>query len=138
MTKNENKEKTPTAPTTRNYNSEEIPGRILDDRAPRVFETGAQRDSDSLKPFIHMLRGYTRQRFGYHLNTGSHKYGNANFLKGMSTEVALESMDRHLAALLEGDRSEDHPAAIIFGAQLIMLNEQKEGIPSNHYFNKSK
>ncbi len=100
----------------------------------RKFDTGAQRDNNIDKPFIHSLKGYTRQRFGYLMNMGARKYGNDNFLMGIPTEVYLESLDRHLAAYMEGDRSEDHLAAIIFGAQGCMLNEQKDGIPSNKYF----
>ena len=105
-----------------------------DESVSRVFATGAKRDSNSNKPFIHNLKGYTRQRYGYHTNLGSAKYGDGNFLKGIPTEVALESLDRHLAAFMEGDRSEDHLSAIIFGAQLCMLNEQREGIQSDFYF----
>lgn len=101
----------------------------------REFESGAKRDSNSNKPFIHNLLGYTRQRFGYHTNLGARNYGDGNFLKGMPTSVALESLDRHLASYLEGDRSEDHLSAIIFGAQLCMMNEKSEGIPSDYYFN---
>lgn len=103
---------------------------------PREFESGAKRDSNTSKPFVHMLRGYTRQRFGYHLTAGARKYGNANFLKGIPTDAYLESLDRHLAAYMEGDRSEDHLSAIMFGVQGCMLNEQKEGITADHYFNK--
>lgn len=102
----------------------------------RIFESGAKRDDNSTKPFIHMLKGYVRQRFGYHLNLGANKYGNGNFLKGIPTEVYLESLDRHLASYMEGDRSEDHLSAIIFGVQGCMLNEQSEGIPSNYFFKK--
>lgn len=101
----------------------------------REFETGAKRDSNYNKPFIHNLLGYTRQRFGYHTSLGARNYGDGNFLKGMPTSVALESLDRHLAAYLVGDRSEDHLSAIIFGVQLCMMNEQKEGIASDYYFN---
>lgn len=101
----------------------------------RVFASGAQRDANIDKPFIHNLRGYTRQRFGYLMTAGARKYGDSNFLKGMPSEVYLESLDRHLAAYLEGDRTEDHLAAIIFGAQGCMLNEQKEGITAKHYYN---
>lgn len=100
----------------------------------REFETGAKRDSNYNKPFIHNLRGYTRQRFGYLTNLGARNYGDGNFLKGIPTPVALESLDRHLAAYMEGDRSEDHLAAIMFGAQLCMLNEQSEGVPADYYF----
>ena len=102
----------------------------------REFNTGAKRDGNDSKPFIHTLKGYTRQRFGYHMTHGATKYGNNNFLKGIPTDVYLESLDRHLAAYMEGDRSEDHLSAIIFGAQGCMLNEQKEGIPANNYFNR--
>jgi len=105
-----------------------------DESEARIFATGAKRDSNSNKPFVHNLRGYTRQRYGYHTNLGSSKYGDGNFLKGIPTEVALESLDRHLAAFMEGDRTEDHLSAIIFGVQLCMLNEQKEGIQSDFYF----
>lgn len=101
----------------------------------RVFDTGAKRDDNSKKPFIHLITGYFRQRFGYLLTRGSTKYGAGNFLKGMPTDIYLESVDRHLAAYKEGDRSEDHLSAIAFGAQGCMLNEQKEGIKADYYFN---
>lgn len=104
----------------------------------RNFDTGAKRDGNLEKPFIHNLKGYTRQRFGYHMTIGARRYGDSNFLKGIPTEVYLESLDRHLAAYLEGDRSEDHLSAIIFGTQGCMLNEQKEGVTANHYFELNK
>lgn len=107
----------------------------LDKVKNRVFESGAQRDSNNNKPFIHNLKGYTRQRFGYHMNLGSRNYGDSNWEKGMPTNQYLESMDRHLAEYMEGDRSEDHLSAIIFGCNGIMQNEKKEGINSNYYFN---
>jgi hypothetical protein len=100
----------------------------------RVFESGAQRDSNYNKPFIHNLKGYTRQRFGYHMTTGARKYGDSNWEKGMPTDQYLESIDRHLAAYMDGNRSEDHLSAIIFGIQGCMINEKNEGMPSNHYF----
>lgn len=100
----------------------------------RTFESGAKRDGNDTKPYIHTLMGYTRQRFGYHMNIGAKKYGNWNFTKGIPTECYLESLDRHLAAYMSGDRSEDHLSAIIFNAQGCMLNEQAGGITSNYYF----
>lgn len=102
----------------------------------RQFDSGAKRDGNSTKPYIHNLLGYTRQRFGYHMTTGSNKYGDGNWLKGLPTECYLESIDRHLASYMEGDRSEDHLSAIMFGIQGCMINEKKEGIKSDYYFNK--
>ena len=102
----------------------------------REFESGAKRDGNSNKPYIHNLLGYTRQRFGYHMTKGSNKYGDGNWLKGLPTDCYLESIDRHLAAYMDGDRSEDHLSAIMFGIQGCMINEKKEGIKSDYYFNK--
>lgn len=106
---------------------------LLQDK--RQFESGAVRDTNKNKPFIHCLLGYTRQRFGYHMAKNASKYGENNFMKGIPTEAYLESMDRHLAAYMEGDRSEDHLSAILFGVNGIMLNEKKD-LPADYYFNK--
>lgn len=100
----------------------------------RVFDTGAKRDSNVGKPYIHNLLGYTRQRFGYHMALGAAKYGDGNWLKGLPTECYLESVDRHLAAYMTGDRSEDHLSAIVFGIQGCMINEEKTGIKPDHYY----
>lgn len=102
----------------------------------QVFETGAIRESKSNKPFIHNLKGYTRLRFGYHMNLGSRHHGDSNWELGLPTNSYLESLDRHLASYLDGDRLEDHLSAIIFNCQGIMINEQKEGITADYYFNK--
>jgi len=102
----------------------------------RVFESGAKRDSDLNKPYIHNLKPYTRLRFGYHMTLGASKYGDNNWLLGMPTDQYLESVDRHLALYMSGDRTEDHLSAIIFGIQGCMINEEKEGITANHFFEK--
>ena len=105
----------------------------------RQFESGAIRDDNKNKPFVHNLKGYTRLRFGYHMTSGAQNYGDSNWEKGMPTESYLESLDRHLAKYrynLENNlpQDEDHLSAIIFGIQGCMMNEQKEGIKPDHYF----
>lgn len=100
----------------------------------RVFSTGAQRDLSDKKPAIHNLLGYTRIRFGYHMRMGANKYGDGNWLKGLPTDCYLESVDRHLAAYMDGNRDEDHLSAILFGIQGCMLNEKNEGQSADHYF----
>lgn len=100
----------------------------------RLFETGAKRDSNEDKPYVHNLKGYTELRFGYLTRMGAKKYGDGNFLKGIPSDVAWESLRRHVAKYDMGDTKEDHLAAIIFNVQLIMLNEQKEGMLEDHYF----
>ena len=100
----------------------------------RVFESGSQRDDDSNKPLVNHLTAYTRLRFGYLLREGANKYGKNNWQKGQPTETALESLHRHLAKYELGDRNEDHLSAIIFNVQLIMQNEEKEGIKIDEYY----
>lgn len=109
---------------------------IKRDAESRTFESGAKRDSNSNKPFCHNFKAYSRLRFGYHMTKGANKYGDNNWLKGLPNECYLESVDRHLALYISGDRSEDHLSAIIFGIQGCMVNEEKEGIKANHYFIK--
>jgi hypothetical protein len=100
----------------------------------RIFQSGSQRDDDSNKPLVNHLTAYTRLRFGYLLREGANKYGKNNWQKGQPTETALESLHRHLAKYEIGDRNEDHLSAIIFNVQLIMQNEEKEGIKIDEYY----
>lgn len=102
--------------------------------AEREFDTGSKRDDDSNKPLVNHLLGYLRLRFGYLLRKGANKYGKGNWQLGQPTETAIESLDRHWAKYLDGDRSEDHLASIVFNVQLIMMNEKKEGIAADHYY----
>lgn len=102
----------------------------------RVFSTGSKRDKNDHKPRIADMKPYTRKRFGYHMLKGSKNYGIGNFELGQPTESSLESIHRHLADYELGDRSEDHLSAMKFGLQLIMLNEQKEGVPADFYYQK--
>jgi len=105
----------------------------------RVFESGSQRDDDTNKPLPNHLDAYVRMRYGYLLRHGANHYDKANWRKGQPTETALESLHRHLAKFEmnlynEVEQDEDHLSAIIFNVQLIMKNEEKEGIKTNQYY----
>ncbi len=105
----------------------------------RVFETGSQRDNDTNKSLPNHLDAYVRMRYGYLLRHGANHYDKGNWRKGQPTEAALESLHRHLAKFeinyYNGvEQDEDHLSAIIFGVQLIMKNEEKEGINVDHYY----
>ena len=102
----------------------------------RVFDSGSKRDNDSSKPLVNHLDPYVRLRYGYLLRQGANKYGKNNWKLGQPTEAALESLHRHLAKFELGDVSEDHLSAIIFNIQLIMKNEEKQGVQPDHYFNE--
>lgn len=105
----------------------------------RVFESGSQRDNDSNKPLPSHLDAYVRLRYGYLLRQGANHYEKGNWKKGQPTETAIESLHRHLAKFeinLENgvEQDEDHLSAIIFNVQLIMKNEEKEGISVDQYY----
>ena len=104
----------------------------------REFETGAKRDNSDNKPNVHDMQGYTLLRFGYHLKKGELHYGKSNYLKGIPSDVALESLARHYAKYHNGDRKEDHLSAILFNTQILMLNEEKEGVKVDKYFENEK
>ena len=107
----------------------------------RVFESGSQRDNDINKPLPSHLDAYVRLRYGYLLRQGANHYEKGNWKKGQPTETAIESLHRHLAKFeinLENgvEQDEDHLSAIIFNVQLIMKNEEKEGISVDNYYKK--
>ena len=102
----------------------------------RIFQTGSKRDDDSNKPLPSHLDAYVRLRFGYLLRAGANKYGKGNWQLGQPDESTLESLHRHLAKYELGDRSEDHLSAIIFGCQLLMKNEQREGVKVDEWFSE--
>ena len=107
----------------------------------RVFESGSQRDNDTDKPLPSHLDAYVRLRYGYLLRQGANHYEKGNWRKGQPTETAIESLHRHLAKfeinLQNGvEQDEDHLSAIIFNVQLIMKNEEKEGITVDKYYKK--
>lgn len=111
-------------------------GKFIGMTSNRVFNSGAQRDSNINKPFCHNFKGYSRLRFGYHMTKGANKYGDSNWEKGMPNKQYIESMDRHWSQYISGDRSEDHLSAIIFGINGLMDNERKDGVKVDHYFKK--
>lgn len=107
---------------------------FCDEKKDQIFSTGSRRDSDDHKPRVSDLKAYTRERFGYHMLKGSINYGTGNFEKGQPTERALESLHRHITKFELLDQSEDHLAAIIFNVQLIMMNEQRENMKTDYYY----
>jgi hypothetical protein len=114
---------------------------ILNKRGNRQFDTGSQRDDDTNKPLPSHLDAYVRMRYGYLLRQGANHYEKGNWRKGQPIEAALESLHRHLAKfeinLYNGvEQDEDHLSAIIFNVQLIMKNEEKEGISVDKYYKK--
>lgn len=118
-------------------------GNYCQGRGHRTFESGSVRDNDDDKPLVNHLDPYLRLRFGYLLRAGANKYSKGNWKLGQDTETALESLHRHLAKyelnLNSGiAQDEDHLSAVVFNVMLIMKNEEKAGIPVDHYYGTTK
>lgn len=83
------------------------------------FSTGMVRDTQTDKPRYDLLDFALLKRWAQLMGRGAVKYGENNWRKA-ATEAEMNrfaaSLLRHTFQLLEGDRSEDHAAAICFNA----------------------
>lgn len=83
------------------------------------FSTGMKRDIQTNKPRYDLIDRPLLRRWAELMGRGADKYGEENWRKA-ETEVEMKrfaaSLLRHTFQLLDGDRSEDHAAAICFNA----------------------
>lgn len=110
----------------------------------RVMNNGYQRDTNHHKPQTTAMDGYVRKRFGYHMRLGALNYGEDNFRDADTDDktlfATLESADRHWCHILDdfrynnGEMSEDHISAMMFGLILLMGHQRKLGMKETHYF----
>jgi hypothetical protein len=91
------------------------------------FGTGSVRDVETGKLDLTLLFGFRHawRRFVGLLQRGADKYGRHNWQKGQSLSRAERSLLRHVDAYLAGERDEDHLAAVIFNAALILDHEER-------------
>lgn len=111
---------------------------IKDSGARESFDSGMVRDTEDGKlDYSLVFDGPMFKRWAAHLTKGAQKYAPRNWMKA-SGEAEFErfkrSLLRHLVAYLEGDRDEDHAAAIIFNVNgMEYVREQRvvyKGEPS--------
>lgn len=93
------------------------------------FETGAQRDSATGKGCPAHFSPLAMQRIAKLLERGAFGdgtkpgYGALNYAKGMPLMRTMDSLMRHVYQYLEGDKTEDHLAAVIFNAMAMIHTE---------------
>lgn len=90
----------------------------------RIFDSGAQRDTDIDKPRIDLLSPFARARTGQVAYIGANKYGIRNWEKGMPLSVFLASANRHMNQFMQGDTSEDHIAHCTWNLEAIMHGQE--------------
>ena len=102
-------------------------------------ENAAQREPDEGKGRPDLISPFAISRLSKWYESGSKKYGDRNWEKGMPFSRYTASMFRHLIAWMKGDKSECHLSAIAWNAFAILhhqeLNElQWDDMP--HYLSK--
>lgn len=102
-----------------NYNQ------VNDSGARENFETGSRRDTRIGKGRYDLMSVIALRRDAKHFENGAAKYGDRNWEKGQPCSRYLDSAMRHLLALLEGDHSEDHAAAVRWNVGAFMHTEEK-------------
>lgn len=89
------------------------------------FETGALRDRPSGKGVYVGVSPIAMKRLADRIEVGKLKYGNfRNWEKGLPIEDSMDSLLRHAYQYIEGDDTEDHLAAIMWAAMVIMHTEK--------------
>ena len=96
---------------------------VKDSGQREQMETGSQRDSRTGKGRFDLLPWCVLWRDARLYEAGAKKYDERNWEKGQKSSRYFDSAIRHMAAYMEGDRSEDHLAAARFNIAGIMFNE---------------
>jgi hypothetical protein len=91
----------------------------------REFGTGSVRDVNTGKPRFDLIPIPALKRWAGLMARGAEKYGERNWELGQSMSRFEESALRHLYQYLEGDRVEDHLAAVLFNVGGIMHHESE-------------
>ena len=88
------------------------------------FNTGAVRDTAEDKSRPDLFSPFAEERVGHWLRLGALKYAEHNWAKGIPNSRCFASLRRHVMHYQQGDKSEDHLAAVIFNAMAIIHNEE--------------
>ena len=88
------------------------------------FESGAVRDVREGKGRYDLVSPLALRRLAQLYERGANKYSERNWEKGMQFSRVLDSMKRHAEQYQEGDRSEDHLAAVAWNAFVLIHYEE--------------
>lgn len=95
-----------------------------DSGARDQFDTGAQRDQQEGRGMPALISPMALRRLAQLMERGAVKYDARNWEKGFPFSRVANSLFRHLLDYMEGDRTEDHLAAIMFNAQALIHQEE--------------
>lgn len=98
---------------------------VRDSGKRQEFETGSVRDTAEGKGRYDLITPIGLRRLAQHYENGAKKYGDRNWELGQPLSRYIDSALRHLYRYLEGDRSEDHMAAVAWNALAYIHTEEK-------------
>lgn len=109
---------------------------VKDSGKREQFDSGMVRDTTEGKiDYLLALDGPMFKRYAIHLTKGAVKYAKRNWMQADGPEEYdrfRESATRHFFQWLEGDRSEDHAAAVIFNIGGAEYVQQRLDDPEYH------
>jgi hypothetical protein len=93
----------------------------------RTAPTGAMREQSNGKGRFDLISPKAMRRLAQLYERGAAKYAESNMRLGQPLKWYLDSCERHLNSFKDGDRSEDHLAAVMWNAaEAIHLMERCE------------
>ncbi len=111
-----------TVDVTADVAGDPIPG-IHDSGQREHFPSGMVRDASEGKPRLSLLSPFFIERIGQWSTLGAKKYSPRNWEKGSPFSRVLDSLERHVMKWKQGQRDEDHLAAIAWNAMAIIHYE---------------
>ena len=99
------------------------------------YGNGATRSADALNVRYDLIPPLALRRLAQRYALGAKTHGDHNWKLGMSRDVIYNHLVRHLMLYWEGDRSDDHLAAVAWGCCALMWYDdftQEGGGHENH------
>jgi hypothetical protein len=93
---------------------------MLDSGEREQFTTGAVRDTADGKPRPDLISPFAMERLGEWLRLGAEKYTPRNWERGIPLSRSTASLYRHLLKFQQGKQDEDHIAAVMCNAMMII------------------
>lgn len=101
------------------------------------FDSGMVRDTQDGKPRYDLIPVQPLERLAMLYMRGAEKYDDNNWQKGQPFSRTYASLLRHIYAWRQGDKDEDHLAAVIWNAMSLMWYEENKP-DLDDLFNKKK
>lgn len=108
--------------------------KLPDSGARTQYSSGAVREPSGNKGRFDLVPPYPHLRLAKHYGNGAAKYDDRNWEKGLPLGRFIESLERHIQAFKDGERSEDHLSAALWNIYGYMHTERaisRGEVPAN-------